>query len=92
MILRIWKKYSGSEPEYALIAANSEENAVKLYRTYVYPPDDFVEVNCLTIDFETDNINHLTEGEIKALGTPYKAKSQVIIDARILDSQNFIMH
>ena len=76
------KYFRFSEPEYALIAANSEEEAVKLYRTYVYPPDDFFEVNCLTIDFETDNINHLTESEIKELDTPYKAKPQVIIDAR----------
>ncbi|NUF99013.1 hypothetical protein GYW21_09670 [Lactobacillus mellis] len=73
-----------SEPEYALIAANSEEETVKLYRTYVYPPDDFFEVNCLTIDFETDNINHLTESEIKELDNPYKAKPQVIIDARYI--------
>ena len=76
------KYFRFSEPEYALIAANSEEEAVKLYRTYVYPPDDFFEVNCLTIDFETDNINHLTESEIKELDTPYKEKPQVIIDAR----------
>ena len=76
------KYFRFSEPEYALIAANSEEEAVKLYRTHVYPPDDFFEVNYLTIDFETDNINHLTENEIKALDTPYKAKPQVIIDAR----------
>lgn len=78
----VMKYFRFSEPEYALIAANSEEEAVKLYRTYVYPPDDFFEVNCLTIDFETDNINHLTESEIKELDTPYKAKPQVIIDAR----------
>lgn len=78
------KYFRFSEPEYALIAANSEEEAVKLYRTHVYPPDDFFEVNYLTIDFETDNINHLTESEIKALGTPYKAKPQVIIDARYI--------
>lgn len=76
------KYFRFSHPEYALIAANFEEEAVKLYRTYVYPPDDFFEVNCLTIDFETDNINHLTESEIKELDTPYKAKPQVIIDAR----------
>lgn len=78
------KYFRFSEPEYALIAANSEEEAVKLYRTHVYPPDDFFEVNCLTIDFETDNINHLTESEIKELDTPYKAKPQVIIDARYI--------
>lgn len=76
------KYFRFSEPEYALIAANSEEEAVKLYRTYVYPPDDFFEVNCLTIDFETDKINHLTKSEIKELDSPYKAKPQIIIDAR----------
>lgn len=71
-------------PDYALIAANSEEEALKLYRTYVCPQDADIESNNLIITFETDKIEHLKDSELRILKNGNRLKPQIVYNNRLL--------